>query len=212
MVPGPEMAPERLIFPEISPESVAPEWMKMGVLSVTTVELVIPLDSSRVPEFMVVVPVYVVATFKVTTPVPTSVRPEDPASVQLIDALSLAVIKPEVLMMVPPVSVKFPLAAGLKTRDCTVCVPVTVTVPGTPVPGLPPKMAVAPDLHSRSVIPLLKVQVWLVVFQVPLPLSIRLLPVVLSQVKADADPFRAQKVFCSFCAMAGKQQSITGNI
>src|SRR5580692_1907374 len=99
------------------------------------------------------------------TPAPVRVRPEDPASVQLIDAVSLAVIMPEVLVMVPPVSVKFPLAEGLNTRDCTVCVPVTVTVPAAPVPGLPPKMAVAPDLHSRSVIPLLKVQVLLVVFQ-----------------------------------------------
>src|SRR5882724_3261114 len=181
-VPGPEILPERLIFPVMSAASVAPEAMETAVVREGTVEFAIPLASTRVPEFTVVVPVYVVVPPIVKVAVPASVRPEDPPIVLLIVALALAVMAPEVLVMVPPVRVKFPLAEELKARDWAVCVPETVTVPAAPVPGLPPKIAAAPACHNLLVTPLLMLQLPVTVFQVPLPLSVRLLLAVLSQV------------------------------
>jgi hypothetical protein len=91
----------------------------MGVLSVTAHDPEIPLANTKVPEFTLVVPVYVVVPPIVKVLFPVRVSPDAPASVLLIVALLLAVIIPEVLVMVPPASVKFPLAKGfdcLRTR------------------------------------------------------------------------------------------------
>lgn len=214
-VPAPEMLPDKLTLAvRISADSVPPDAITMGVLNVAVVALATPLDSCNVPEFIVVVPVKVEMLVRMMVDVPARVRPDDPANTLPIDALALAVILPEVLVMVPPDRVKVRLAAGLNVRDWAVCVPDTVTVPAAPVPGLPPKMAAAEGLHATSVRPLLKVQVLLVpvVFQVPLPLSMRLLAAVASHTKPDADPFKAQNIFCSFCVLAERQQNKGGNI
>src|ERR1700733_4310059 len=122
----------------------------------------------------------------------------------LMVALAFAMMLPLLLVIVEPVRVKLPLATGAKVRDCTVWAVARVTVPAAPVPGLPPKMAAAPERHTMSVRPLLNVQFLLALFHVPLPLSIRPLLSVLSHVKAAAEPLRAQNIFCSFCAKAGR--------
>ena len=57
-VPLPVMAPDKLILPsEISAETVPPELITIGVVSVGVVEFATPLDNTRVPELTVVVPV-----------------------------------------------------------------------------------------------------------------------------------------------------------